>query len=98
MPRQAAVREVAEECGIPAPRIIAPLPPTYHTYTQAGKKILKKTYWYTMQHTGSSALVPQTEEGITQVFWVNKADVPQYYTKMYAALVPLLQNVVDTMP
>jgi 8-oxo-dGTP pyrophosphatase MutT (NUDIX family) len=68
---ECAVREVAEECGIDEPTIIQPLSPTYHTYELKGKRILKKTHWYLMKSSDSSELVPQTEEGITEVKWVS---------------------------
>jgi len=65
-----AVREVAEECGIAEPSIIRPLSTTYHTYVIKGQRILKPTYWYLMKSEDNSELVPQTEEGITQVKWI----------------------------
>lgn len=68
---ECAVREVAEECGIEEPTIEKPLTPTYHTYELNGKRILKKTYWYLMKSSDTSELVPQTEEGITEVKWVS---------------------------
>lgn len=67
-----AVREVAEECGISEPQIFAPIHPTYHTYILNGQRILKKTHWYLMRSADASELTPQTEEGITDVRWVNE--------------------------
>lgn len=67
---ECAVREVAEECGIELPTIIKPLTPTFHTYELKGQRILKKTYWYLMKSEDRSDLVPQTEEGISEVKWV----------------------------
>lgn len=66
-----AVREVAEECGIAEPKIIRPLSTTYHTYTLNGKRILKPTHWFLMKSSDPSELIPQSEEGITQVKWVS---------------------------
>jgi 8-oxo-dGTP pyrophosphatase MutT (NUDIX family) len=71
---ECAVREVAEECGIDEPTIEKPLSPTYHTYELKGKRILKKTHWYLMQSSDTSELIPQTEEGITEVKWVSTAE------------------------
>ncbi|MCB0756275.1 MAG: NUDIX hydrolase [Flavobacteriales bacterium] len=71
---ECAVREVAEECGIDEPTIEKPLSPTYHTYELKGKRILKKTYWYLMKSSDTSELIPQTEEGITEVKWVSTAE------------------------
>ena len=68
---ECAVREVAEECGIAKPTIVRQLSTTYHTYTLKSEKILKPTYWYLMKSTDVSELIPQTEEGITEVKWVS---------------------------
>ncbi|HLG03659.1 MAG TPA: NUDIX domain-containing protein, partial [Bacteroidia bacterium] len=48
-PQQAAMREVSEECGIGKLKIVRPLEPTFHTYLEKGKFILKKTWWYEMR-------------------------------------------------
>jgi len=71
---ECAVREVAEECGIEEPTITRKLSTTYHTYTLKGERILKPTYWYLMQSADTSELIPQTEEGITEVKWVSTKD------------------------
>ena len=68
---ECAVREVAEECGITKPTIVRQLATTYHTYTLKGQRILKPTYWFLMKSTDVSELIPQTEEGITEVKWVS---------------------------
>jgi len=68
---ECAVREVAEECGIEQPDIVRPLSITYHTYTLKEKRILKPTYWYLMKSKDASELIPQTEEGISEVKWVS---------------------------
>lgn len=66
-----AVREVAEECGIEEPSITEALSPTFHTYSLGAERILKKTHWYLMKSQSNAALIPQTEEGITEVKWVD---------------------------
>jgi 8-oxo-dGTP pyrophosphatase MutT (NUDIX family) len=67
---ECAVREVAEECGIVEPTIIRPLSTTFHTYILKGQRILKPTYWFLMKSADTSKLIPQTEEGITEVKWI----------------------------
>jgi len=69
--KTAAVREVEEECGISNLKIIKKINKTYHTYNFKNKNILKTTYWYLMKYEGNEKLVPQTEEGITEVKWLN---------------------------
>jgi len=66
----AAIREVEEECGMTGLTIIKELPPNYHTYFIKKEAILKCTYWFEMSCDDTSALVPQEEEGITDVQWI----------------------------
>lgn len=68
----AAIREVEEECGLNGPTITNELVSTYHTYETNGKKFLKRTCWYTMKYEKNHVLIPQIEEGITKVEWINK--------------------------
>lgn len=68
-PEQAALREVEEETGLSR---LAPGPfltHTYHTYHLKGERILKKTWWYDMR-TEDTTVVPQTEEDIEEIRWV----------------------------
>ena len=66
----AAVREVAEETGSSLPSIVAPLGTTQHSYEMEGVFFDKTTYWYSMIFTAPVSFVPQKEEGIEQVKWV----------------------------
>lgn len=67
---QCALREVEEETGLSGVRLLQHLTTTYHTYHESGKFILKESWWYTMESTDETALVPQTEEDIDEVRWV----------------------------
>ncbi|MEZ4883217.1 MAG: NUDIX domain-containing protein [Chitinophagales bacterium] len=73
----AALREVEEETGIDNLVIQQPLlipinrkNVTYHTYFQRNRRILKITYWFKMYCAIPKEGVPQEEEGITKVKWV----------------------------
>jgi ADP-ribose pyrophosphatase YjhB (NUDIX family) len=71
----AAVREVEEECGISGLEIVNPLETTFHGfYNRKNTLCLKVTYWYAMKTSYSGKLVPQIEEGITQVVFKDKND------------------------
>ena len=70
--RDAAVREIMEECGIERPIIIRKLIKTYHTYPLKKRIILKPTKWYLMSYLGSNKTKPETKEGITEVVWADK--------------------------
>ncbi len=86
-----AVREVEEECGISGLAITSPLEDTYHTYELNGERILKRTYWFKMKTNYNGKLLPQIEEGITAVVWVDKKDIPEKLTNSFANIVELLK-------
>ncbi|WP_158838109.1 NUDIX hydrolase [Polaribacter sp. L3A8] len=87
----AAIREVKEECGIANLHITKPLITTYHIYFHKGMK-LKQTYWFLMTSKYKKELIPQTEEGITQVAFKNEAETKDALTNSYANI----QLVYDT--
>lgn len=68
---EGALREVEEECGINLLRIKNFFDNSYHTYKLQGHRFLKITHWYTMNTGFKGELVPQEEENITEVKWVN---------------------------
>ncbi len=90
----AAVREVEEECGVNNVTLGAALPTTYHIYWLNGELILKPTYWYSMSLSGNQKLVPQTEEGIVEVKWVNSEHLGPIFDNTYASIAHLLRQVV----
>ena len=83
---ECAIREVAEECGIEEPTITRQLSTTYHTYTLKGKRILKPTYWYLMKSSDTSELIPQTEEGISEVKWVSTEDAKKLASSSFGSI------------
>ncbi len=96
-PKEAATREVSEECGIPEPTIIAHITDTYHVYPLNGKRILKRTYWYLMRSTAHTGLVAQAEEGITDVRWVNKFQVAVVAADSYGSIRQVIDRAFGVM-
>ena len=88
-----AVREVEEECGISQLSIVKELPATYHAYQKSGKNILKITYWFLMDCTDESPLIPQTEEGIELVEWKNEQALRMALENTYPNIKLLLKNI-----
>ncbi len=80
-----ASREVAEECGLLLENICLgePICQTKHSYILDNESILKTTHWYLMTYTEESNLVPQTEEGIDKVCWVDEKDVDGLLSNSY---------------
>lgn len=89
----AAVREVEEECGIGGLKNVKELITTYHIYSLEEKQVLKPTYWYSMHTDDTSELVPQTEEGITQVKWI----APKGFDVVRKNTFPSILEVIGTV-
>lgn len=90
----AAIREVEEECGIKGLSIMKQLPASYHVYFIKKQAILKRTYWFEMNCTDKSPLVPQLEEGITDVKWLSKDDLKQVWDNTYESV----RDVMSLIP
>jgi hypothetical protein len=70
---------------------------TYHTYWFQQEMVIKRTFWYSMQSNYAGILVPQTEEGITEVRWIAQVDWPKVvYVNTYLSIAELLQ--LQVMP
>ncbi len=92
-PEKAALREVEEECGVSGLKITRTLSPTYHTYKEGEKIILKKTHWYEMKTSDSKKLVPQTEEGISKCEWRNEAGVIEALKDTFHSVVEVVSEL-----
>jgi len=73
--KEAAVREVEEECGIEVSKLGKKICRTYHSYISREEVVLKKTYWFKMRSNYTGKLKPQKEEGITDVRWLYKDEM-----------------------
>lgn len=91
----AAIREVEEECGVNELEIIRPLEPVYHTYFQKGKWWLKETAWFEMRSTFSGEPIPQQEEGITAVKWLNRKEGIVALENTWSSLKALLKTEME---
>ena len=70
----AALREVCEETGVVDLKIISSLFSTFHIYHcpySSERVILKETKWFLMQSHSCVHLMPQKEEGIVDVSWLD---------------------------
>jgi 8-oxo-dGTP pyrophosphatase MutT (NUDIX family) len=91
--KEAAIREVEEECGINKLKIIKELPSTYHTYSIEEKNVLKRTYWFEMSTTYNKKLTPQLEEGITDVQWLSKNQLKQVIDNTYESVKDVVTHI-----
>ena len=89
---ECALREVEEETGISNLRISGKLQTTYHTYSIHGNIVLKPSHWYKMESTGSEELVPQVEEDITELLWVDKLKATELAKKAYPSIREMIEK------
>jgi len=89
--KEAALREVEEECGIKIDYLGKKIATTYHTYNMRGKFVLKQTKWYEMGVNKIPELIPQTEEDITDAKWLRKKDLDKVIENTY----PLINDILD---
>ncbi len=88
---EAAVREVMEECGLRNVALVAPLCETWHTYERNGEQHLKRTDWFLMHASSTEALVPQAEEDIGAVRWLDAAGVRDLKADTYPSLLSVVE-------
>ena len=91
--REAARREVEEECGIKVNKVKDKICKTWHVYEMGGKIVLKKTTWYFMSAKNQAKLVPQLEEDITEARWIAPGDFGQVRQNTY----PLIKDVISVV-
>jgi 8-oxo-dGTP pyrophosphatase MutT (NUDIX family) len=87
----AALREIQEETGIVNATLIRSILPTFHTYYVGKTLVLKETRWFEI-HSNDTRLTPQTEEGITELKWINPTELPDILNKSYENIRLLLSE------
>lgn len=95
---EAAVREVKEECGLREVSIVRPLCDTWHTYERNGEQHLKRTSWFLMRASGAERLVPQHEEDIREVAWMDADGVRRVKAGTYATVRAVISAWEEAVP
>jgi hypothetical protein len=98
--KEAAVREVEEECGIKVSKLEDKICKTYHVYIYKGDVVLKKTHWFNMRCKGQNKLKPQKEEGITDVRWFKKGYIGTIAENTFPSIMDVLakQDLITDKP
>ena len=75
-----AVREIQEETGLQLVQLHQLIGVTEHLYFDKylSKNVIKQSHWYLMTTNSNQVLTPQTEEDITDIKWVAKADLSNF--------------------
>lgn len=94
---QCAIREVKEEVGIQNVELSSFVCKTYHTYFDTWVKadVIKETWWYIMHTSSLQKLIPQTEEDIEQVIWVNKLQLNNYLQQSYSSIIEVFKSAEE---
>lgn len=93
-PLLTAQREISEETGIRNLTFLATLSPTYHIYTENGKRFMKKTFWYLFRASSEEILVPQKEEGIESIHWFSSETIPHLYSRSYGTVRDIIEELI----
>ena len=97
-PEECALREVTEETGIRKVELKDFLLITHHAYEENGKSILKETHWFRMFTTGDQELIPQVEEDITELKWVNESGFAEMIQNTYPNILEVLKKAGYRVP
>lgn len=98
--KEAAVREVEEECNIAIYKREEKICKTYHVYIYKNEVVLKKTHWFKMKARGQNKLKPQKEEGITDVRWFRPNDIDAILANTFPSILDVLaeMNLITEVP
>ena len=82
---ECAMREVMEETGLNDVRIGNLIGVTQHEYYDKyiHQQAVKESHWFAMKATSNQRLVPQTDEDITEIKWVEVKSIHQYLKNSY---------------
>lgn len=88
---EGAVREIEEECGLESPEIKEHLADTWHTYEHKNSMVLKRTFWFWLTEGPiKKPLVPQGEEGITEVVYLPPSKFDQIRSNTYLSIIDVM--------
>ncbi len=95
--RDTAIREVEEETNVKIETAAEQSFVTYHAYFLKGEYCIKETHWFEMDAAlNQELLVPQREEGIEEVLWVEINDLPVYKEEAYPLIWSILEGYMQT--
>lgn len=91
---QCALREVQEETGLRDIRLGRLVGITHHEYfdTWCNSEVIKETHWFEMYITSEQKLLPQIEEDITRIEWVNAASIAELLHNSYRNIIEIINK------
>lgn len=92
-----ALREVTEECNVTV-TADEKLCSTWHTYTESGRRSIKKTTWFRMDCHDDTLMKPQIEEGIVDLRWMSPSELDLAVANSYASIKFVIQTFKESQP
>ena len=86
-------REIEEETGLKGLILGKFIRVTDHPDFRNDQWHLKHTWWYSMTCQNDQETVPQTEEGITEIRWVEKSDLKELLQQTYPTIVEVFRSM-----
>lgn len=89
-----ALREVKEETGVHPLILKQFIGKTHHQYFDKwiGEEVIKETHWYFMETNFKLQLVPQTEEDIEDIRWVDVHELPMYLESTFSNIKQVIED------
>ena len=90
-----AVREVKEETGLKKVRIKKFAGVTFHEYfdPHIQEEVIKETHWFEMNARGDQKLIPQHEEDIEKIEWVDDKDLKEKLSNTYPNIIEIIHQL-----
>jgi mutator protein MutT len=81
----AAVREIEEETGIKNVSLGKLIGVTNHEYFEKhlNEDVIKETHWFAVKANSETKLIPQTEEDIEKIIWVDETELKECLKNTY---------------
>lgn len=90
-----ALREVEEETGIKELKLAKFINTTLHTYTDPhlNEEVIKETHWFKMHAPNNQQLIPQFDEGIEKIEWVNNEGLQEKLQNSYVNIIEIISKL-----
>ena len=87
-----ALREVKEETGLQKLKIEKFINTTFHEYADPylNEQVKKETHWFKMYAPKNQPLVPQSDEGIEKIEWVNTENLNEKLQNSYVNILEII--------
>ena len=99
--KEAAIREVEEECGISGIEAKKEIGSVFHIYRspfhpEPNNLVLKETTWFEMFYPGNGTPQPQTSESIEEVRWMKINELDDFFSSTYPNLIELVEKYLNS--